>query len=137
MAFLLIGYYGVLLGVAAQTYALSELVHGVDVVYPVSVNGAEQFVALNLVIVHLTARFVGDVFYLLFVSLDDFLGYLFYGVLIVPLFKHFAGDFELALFGVDLLLQRGVQSFLVPLFGHGIGVDRFAHYLFDVVGNKL
>ena len=137
MALLLVGDDGILLRVAAEAYALSELIHGVDVVDPISVDGAEKLVALYLMVVDYAVRLLSDIFNLLFVGLGDFLGDLFDCVLVVPLFKHFVGDFKGALVGVDPLLQGGVQGLLVPKFGHGVGIYRLAHDLGHIVGDIL
>ncbi len=58
---MLVGDYGVLLCIAAQAYTLPQLVHCVDMVYPVSVNRTQKLVSLYLVIVNLTLRHLGNV----------------------------------------------------------------------------
>ena len=79
---LLVGDYGVLLGVAAQAYAFSELVHCVYVVNPVSVHTAEKFVTLNLLVVNL----------IFFISLEDDLAKRFGGENMKRLYEVFKID---------------------------------------------
>ena len=118
--FLFVGDDGIHVAVCAQAYALSELIHRVDLIDPVAVHVHQEETALHVRVIdaELLAHF-RDLFVVrLFRLFDD----LFKGVIVIPFIQFILRD-EPAPLGKEALFERAVERFRIPFFGHLVHVD--------------